>query len=76
MPTKLLEIGPARSILQNTVYALPARAVYAFSPAALEVAATTGFTASQAVSANTPTVVNGGFVRCTTGNTTVRLKAL
>lgn len=73
--TTSLLIGPPNVLVQNTVYALPARACVLFSSAAVEISniIDSGFTA-QATSATTGLIVSGGFVRCTTGGPTVVLK--
>ena len=73
MPTTLLTIGPAHVITQNVVYALPARVVRIHSLAACEVSpdGTTwdALTGIETVGAD----ASSTFIRCTTGNTTVRL---
>lgn len=57
------------------MYALPAKLVYIHSNAALQISNNTGFSATQAVSASTPTLAAGGWVRCTSGTALVSLKA-
>jgi hypothetical protein len=75
MATTLLTIGPAHAILQNVVYAMPARKVRVHSLAAVEIsvdgAAWDALTNSETVGAEAAS----GFLRCTTGNTSVILKA-
>lgn len=71
-----LTIGPVHNLAQNTVYALPARAVYVMSTTALQISNDSAFGSSQAVAANTPTVAVGAYVRCTTAATDVYLKAM
>lgn len=74
MPTELLTIGPPTTLTQNVVYALPARSVTVHSNAALQVSNVVAFTTSQAITANTPTKITGGFVRCTASDAIVTLK--
>ena len=67
-----LPIGVTTQITQNVAYALPARAVYVTSGAALESAPTdTGPWTAQAAG-----IATAAFVRCPTANTTVSVKAL
>ena len=73
---EVLTIGPRHTLTQNVVYALPARAVYVFADTACQVSHDSSFTSSQAISANTPTVGAGAFIRCTTGAAVVSCKAL
>lgn len=71
-----LTIGPELTMTQNVVYALPARLVFIKSSAAIEVGDTSAATFGALTGANTTGVnVAGGFVRCTTGNAIVRVKA-
>lgn len=65
-----IPVGVTVTILQNVVYALPTVSVEISTTAALESAITEalGFTAF------TSGIVNGCFIRCTTGNATVRLR--
>jgi hypothetical protein len=65
MPTEVLSIGPVHQLVQNQVYALPARAVTISSSAALDVSNNFAFTTNGTVAANTPTKAVAGFVRCT-----------
>ena len=81
MPTELLSIGYPIPIVQNTIYALPARRVLLMSDAAGPTffqSNTLAFTASVAVVlTNGQAELAGGFIRCTSatpGNIT--LKAL
>lgn len=81
MPTEVLSIGYPIPIVQNTIYALPARRVLLFSDAAAPTffqSNTVAFTVSVAVAlANGQAELAGGFIRCTSaapGNIT--LKAL
>lgn len=76
MPSTLL-IGPPNDLVQNTVYALPARLVFITAADAIEMAKGTEGSAFAALTgANTTGVyVSGGFVRCTGGATVVRCKA-
>lgn len=72
--TTLLTIGPAIDILQNVVYAMPARKVRVHSLAAVEISVDgtnwDALTGSETVGAEAAS----GFLRCPTGNTTVMLK--
>lgn len=74
MPTETLSCGPPWSILQNVVYALPPAAGRLHSLAAVEIspdgATWDALVGSETVGAD----VASGFVRCTTGNTTVVIK--
>lgn len=70
-----LLIGPANTLTQDVVYALPARLVHLTSDAALEVSATEGGGFAALSNATTGTFVSTGFVKCTTGSATVRVKA-
>jgi hypothetical protein len=74
MPREALTIGPAHTLVEDVIYALPTPKVTIHSDTALEVDVDITFSSSQTVNANTPTVVAGGFVRCTTGDATVFLK--
>jgi hypothetical protein len=74
MATELLSAGVVYTLVQNQVYALPARAANIDSSLALETANTTAFATNGTVAANTPTKVSAGFVRCTTGAAVVSLK--
>lgn len=73
MPTTTLSAGPSHSILQNVVYALPPDTCYIFSDTALQISNDSAFGASQAVSANTPTLATGRYVRCAVSAAVVRL---
>jgi hypothetical protein len=74
--TKGLTIGPVHSILQNVVYALPARNVRVLAGAAVEVSLDgTNFTALTGSALTTGVETSAAFVRCTTGNTSIILKA-
>lgn len=73
MPQTTLSPGPSTFMLQNVVYTLPARVCYIFSDAALQISNDGAFSSSQAVTANTPTIAAGTFVRCTGSNAVVRL---
>lgn len=77
MPTQALTIGPVHSLVQNTIYALPARLVRVHSTTAVEVSLSTTTTAF-AVLANSTTgaETSAAFVRCTTANTTIICKAV
>jgi len=72
--TTLLTIGPAHDILQNVVYAMPARKVRIHALAAVEISvdgsAWDALTAADTVGAEAASA----FIRCPGGNTTVILK--
>jgi len=74
--TTLLSIGYPQAIVQDQVYALPTRNCYIFSDVALQISNDSAFAASQAVSANTPTLATGTFVRCHVSAATVELKTV
>lgn len=75
MPTELLTIGPPTAILQNVAYALPARTVRVHALAAVEISVDNSawdtLTGAETVGAEAASA----FIRCTTANTTVVLKA-
>lgn len=75
MPYESVLIGPLQTLTEDQVYALPARAVIVHSDLALEVANDTTFSTNGTITANTPTIVAGGFVRSTTNDATVHFKA-
>ena len=77
MSTQALTIGPVHNLLQNVIYALPARNVRVQSTTAVEVSLSTTTTAF-AVLANSTTgaETSAAFVRCTTGATTIICKAV
>ena len=72
----LLTLGPLHALVQNQVYALPGRASYIFSDAALQISNDSAFGASQAVTANTPTVAAGSYVRCAVSAANVKLAVI
>jgi len=75
MATEALTMGPAHTLVQNTVYALPALKGTIQSTAALETANDTAFTTNGTVAANVPTTVSAMFVRCTvSGGAIVSIK--
>ena len=75
MPTEKLTIGPATTITEDVSYALPAKIVRIHALAALEISvdgsAWDALTGSDTVGAE----AGSCFVRCTTANTTVVLRA-
>lgn len=74
--TQSILIGVPKAILQNVEYALPARTCLVQSVAATEFAIAKGGTyVAQATSATTGFLASGGFVKCTSGNTTILCKA-
>jgi len=71
--TTLLSIGYAQPILQNIVYALPARVCRVQADAAVEVSNVVAFSPADALT-NADTVgaeTSARFIRCTGGNTVV-----
>ena len=77
MPTTLLTIGNVQQLVQNIVYALPARLVFIKSDQSLETSNEVGGTFAALTGANTTGVnVAAGFVRNTNSTTAnVILKA-
>lgn len=65
-----IPVGPATVLTQNVVYALPAVSVVIQTTAALE----SSILEAGPFSAFTTSIATGCFVRCTTGNATVKLK--
>lgn len=72
--TNVLSIGITNSLVQNTVYALPTRAVFVISNAALEVSNLTNSGFSAVAATTTGTVLSSAFTRCTTGAAVVMCK--
>lgn len=70
--TTALTIGPAHTLIQNTVYALPARSCIVNTTAALEESNDFTFAASSALTDGQYT--SAAFVRCTTAAPIVSLK--
>lgn len=70
-----LTIGPIHTLVEDAVYALPARKVMVHASAAVEVSndSTTGFVALS--SSTTGVETSAAFVRCTTANALVTVKA-
>lgn len=68
-------VGPGQTLLQNVVYALPARNVHLFSDTALQASNDVAFGASLAILANTAVQVSAAYVRCTTGNAIIHCAA-
>lgn len=69
MPLESIPIGPSTTLTQNVVYALPAVSCEIITSLALQSSLDgTNFTAF------TSGIVNGAFVRCTTGNAVVTLR--
>ena len=75
--TTLLTIGPPHTITQNVVYALPARrCLLMSSTSGIEQANDVAFTTPVALTLTSGQAeVAGGFIRCTTGNPIISLKA-
>jgi hypothetical protein len=79
MPTTLISAGPAFDMIQNIVYALPARRCLMFCDvAAATFLQSTSLNMTPAVAltpdANEQCEVAGGFIQCTSGNVRVMLK--
>lgn len=76
MPTEALTIGPVHSLVQNQIYALPARRVLLYSDTVVEVSNTIGTTGFTTVAASTTGVqTSAAFIRCTSGVALVTVKA-
>ena len=75
MPAELLPVGPPTTLVQNTVYALPARLVFVTSTAAVEISVNNStwgaLTGANTVGAYT----SAAYVRCTTAGPVVVCKA-
>jgi hypothetical protein len=71
--TVLLLVGPVQTLLQNQVYAKPARNVHIYSDTALQVSNDSTFSSNGTINANTNVQAAAAFIRCTTGNAVVRL---
>jgi len=76
MPTNSLLIGPLQVLTEDIIYALPTRACYILSDVPLEVSNETAFTTIQPVAATTTALVVGGFVRSTTADANIHIKAI
>lgn len=63
-------IGPAATLTQNVVYALPAREVNVMSTRVLQVSVD-GSAYSDVAATTTGTALTGVFVKCTTGSAVV-----
>lgn len=76
MPTETIQKGVVTAIVQNTVYALPPVTVRLQAEAAVEVSlqATTNFATLS--NSTTGAETCAAFVRCTTANTNVLIKAI
>lgn len=78
MPTSYIQMNIPFVMVQNTIYALPARRALLFTDATtptIQQSADVGFTANAALTlASGQAEVAGGFIRCTTGNINVVLK--
>lgn len=72
MPVQSIPIGPVIPILQNVVYALPAKSVSVESGAILQSSILPTGPWNNLVSLNQ--LVSGCFTRCATGNTSVRIR--
>jgi hypothetical protein len=79
MPTQSLLIGPVQSMLQNTFYAMPARACKINTSAANLMGALVSTTTTGAVAITVTAgeaVTSAPFIYCTTSAPTIRLVAL
>lgn len=80
MATQLLSIGYPQAMVQNQIYALPARQTRLFTSDAaptLQQSNDVAFPNNVAVTlVDGAAIVSGGFIRCTSGNITVALKAI
>jgi hypothetical protein len=81
MPTELLSIGYSLPMVQNQIYALPARRCLLFcdvAAATFEQSTSLAMTLPVALTldANEQAEVGGGFIRCTSGNVNVKLSAM
>lgn len=75
--TQALQLGLPTAILQNIVYALPARACFVQCTAAVEVSNIIDSGFSTLTNANTIGAETAAtWIRCTTGNATITVKAL
>jgi len=79
MPTTSLQIGQVEAMTQSTIYAMPVRRALLFTTdttATVQMSNTVGFSAAVAVTVTTGQAeVAGAFIRCTSGNISVMLKA-
>ncbi len=75
MPTQLLSVGYPITILEDVVYALPSKAVFLKSDAALEVSVDND-TWAALTGATTGVEVVAGWVRCTSASTQVIIKSI
>lgn len=71
MPTELLTLGPLHVLVQNVVYALPARACYVASVGVAPEISVDGSTWASVPSNN---IAAGQFIRSTGTTTSVTLK--
>ena len=70
MPTELLPIGVQMNILQNVVYAIPVTNVRITSGAVVQYSILFGGAFADVAS---PYQTKGGFIKCATGGTTIKL---
>lgn len=75
MPTELLGIGPVYTLVQNQVYALPARRVLARSTGAIETSQD-GTTFASVTLTNNQAELSAIFIRSTVASNIVSLKGL
>lgn len=75
MPTTALTIGPAHTLVQSTVYAMPARVVRVHSTLAVEISVDGTAWDALTNSETTGAEASSGFLRCTTGAAIVMCKA-
>jgi hypothetical protein len=78
--TQLISLGYVQVLTQNVVYALPARRCLLFTDAStptIQQSSDVGFTANVAVTlTGGQAELDGGFIKCTTGNINVVAKGL
>ena len=68
--TQSLLIGPAATLTQNIVYALPARQINIMSTRVLQISVD-GSSYADVAATTTGTAVTGVFTKCTTGSAVV-----
>jgi hypothetical protein len=65
MPIELLSPGPVFTLVQNQVYATPARACALFSNRDLDISNQSNFATSASIASNATVNVAAAFIRCT-----------
>lgn len=74
MPTEQILVGPATNIVQNQVYALPAKLVSITSTRVMQVSVDNS-TFSDVTATTSGTTVTGIYTKCTTGAAVLVAKA-